>query len=348
MEFLGTFGPLPGLVNRSTPERRAPQCLPVVSVVRSRYVNSHDRRGDCIAGEYVVDGDHGRKAGVGGRVMTARIASSNRRQLWPPAYLPVTGSSRRIDNLGVRYYQGSELRVVDDDMPVEVIADSPPTEIPRAPWFRRRGTLVGISVALVAAIAALVFTNVRADQKTVDASLAQSVPGLTIQQYIKDNGITSTSVRLGDPGAPKIVIALPAGWSDLGPDTPEWAYGAVQADTAPNPDDPPTITVLLSKLTGNVDPAKVLEYAPNELQRLPEYVSMAAPNSSPLNGFDAVQLAGRYVRDGTQRTIAQKTVAIPANGAVYVLQMNADALDSDAIALIQATDVIDKQTTITP
>jgi hypothetical protein len=238
--------------------------------------------------------------------------------------------------------------VVDDDMPVEVIADSPPTEIPRAPWFRRRGTLVGISVALVAAIAALVFTNVRADQKTVDASLAQSVPGLTIQQYIKDNGITSTSVRLGDPGAPKIVIALPAGWSDLGPDTPEWAYGAVQADTAPNPDDPPTITVLLSKLTGNVDPAKVLEYAPNELQRLPEYVSMAAPNSSPLNGFDAVQLAGRYVRDGTQRTIAQKTVAIPANGAVYVLQMNADALDSDAIALIQATDVIDKQTTITP
>ena len=75
---------------------------------------------------------------------------------------------------------------------------------------------------------------------------------------------------------------------------------------------------------------------------------MAAPNSSPLSGFDAVQLAGRYVRDGTQRTIAQKTVVIPANGAVYVLQMNADALDSDAVALIQATDVIDKETKITP
>jgi hypothetical protein len=31
-----------------------------------------------------------------------------------------------------------------------------------------------------------------------------------------------------------------------------------------------------------------------------------------------------------------------------VLQMNADALKSDAIALIQATDVIDKETKITP
>ena len=271
-----------------------------------------------------------------------------RRWRRPPAYPPITGSFGRIDNLEVTYYQGSELRVVDDDMPVEVIDDTPPTVTQRTPWFRRRGTLVGIALALAAVIAALVFTNGRADQKAVDASVAQSAPGLTIEQYIKDSGITSTPVRLGDPGAPKIVIALPQGWSDLGEDTPEWAYGAVQADTSPDPGDPPTITVLLSKLTGNVDPAKVLEYAPNELQRLPEYVSMAAPNSSPLSGFDAVQLAGRYVRDGTQRTIAQKTVAIPANGAVYVLQMNADALDSDAIALIQATDVIDKQTTITP
>jgi hypothetical protein len=238
--------------------------------------------------------------------------------------------------------------VVDDDMAVEINADTPTTVTSRTPWYRRHWPLVGIPLALLAVIVALVFANGRADQKGVDASAAQSAPGLTIQQYVKDNGITSTPVRLGDPGAPKIAIALPQGWSDLGEDTPAWAYGAVRADTAANPDDPPTITVLLSKLTGNVDPAKVLEYAPSELQRLPEYVSMAAPNSSPLSGFDAIQLAGRYVRDGTQRTIAQKTVAIPASGAVYILQMNADALDSDAIALIRATDVIDKETKITP
>ena len=238
--------------------------------------------------------------------------------------------------------------MVDDDMPVEVIDDSSPTVTPRPPWFRRRGTLIGIAVALAAVIVALVFTNGRADQKAVDASVAQSAPSLTIQQYIQDNGITSTPVRLGDPGAPKIVVALPQGWSDLGPDTPEWAYGAVQADNSPNPGDPPTITVLLSKLTGEVDPAKILEYAPGELRNLPDFVAANEPMIDKLSGFDAIQLAGLYERDGTQRTIAQKTVVIPANGAVYILQMNADALKSDAIALIQATDVIDKETKITP
>ncbi len=233
--------------------------------------------------------------------------------------------------------------MVDDDMPVEVIDDTPTTVTPRTPWFRRRGTLVGIALALAALIAALVFTNGRTDQK-----VAQSAPGLTIQQYIKDNGITSAPVRLGDPGSPKIVIALPQGWSDLGDDTPEWAYGAVQADNSPNPDDPPTITVLLSKLTGDVDPAKILEYAPRELMDLPNYVAANEPMSDKLSGFDAIQLAGLYETDGTQRTIAQKTVVIPANDAVYVLQMNADALKSDAIALIKATDVIDRETKITP
>jgi hypothetical protein len=272
----------------------------------------------------------------------ATIAGSNRRRVRPPAYLPVTGTFGRIGNLETNYYQGSELRVADDDMPVEVIDSAPPTETPRTPWFRRRGTLVGIAVALAALIAALVFTDGRGDEKA-----APSAPGLTIQQYVEDNGITSTPVRIGDPGAPKIVIALPKGWSDLGPDTPEWAYGAVRADKSPNPDDPPTITVLLSKLTGNVDPAKILEYAPGELRNLPSYVAANKPITDKLSGFDAVQLAGLYERDGTQRTIAQKTVVIPANDAVYVLQMNADALKSDAIALIQATDVIDKETKIT-
>jgi hypothetical protein len=77
-------------------------------------------------------------------------------------------------------------------------------------------------------------------------------------------------------------------------------------------------------------------------------VAASEPITDKLSGFDAIQLAGLYERDGTQRTIAQKTVVIPANGAVYVLQMNADALKSDAATLMQATEVIDKQTKITP
>jgi hypothetical protein len=238
-----------------------------------------------------------------------------------------------------------------DDEPNVVIEESsvvegaPSVAVAGKPWYRQRWPLLAIAFAVAAAIAALLFNNGRTDQVT---SGERSAPGLTIKQYIEESGIASTPVRPGDPGAPKIVIALPQGWSDLGPDTPGWAYGAVQDDTSPDPNDPPTITVLLSKLTGDVDPAKILEYAPGELGNLPNYVAANQPITDKLSGFDAVQLAGLYERDGTQRTIAQKTVVIPANDAVYVLQMNADALKSDAIALIKATDVIDKETKITP
>ena len=238
-----------------------------------------------------------------------------------------------------------------DEEPIVVIEDSSLVTAPIRPWYRRPGILAGIALIVAAAIGALVFTNGRADHST---SAIEAIPAKppgqneTIVKYIEDNDITSAPVRLEDPGAPKIVIALPQGWSDLGEDTPAYAYGAVQSDNAADPNDPPTITVLLSKLTGDVDPAKILEYAPGELRNLPNFVAANEPMIDKLSGFDAIQLAGLYERDGTQRTIAQKTVVIPANDAVYVLQMNADALKSDAIALIKATDVIDKETKITP
>ena len=238
-----------------------------------------------------------------------------------------------------------------DEEPIVVIEDSPLVTAAIRPWYRRPGILAGLALIVAAAIGALVFTNGRADRST---SAIEAVPAKppgqneTIVKYIDDNDITSAPVRLEDPGAPNIVIALPEGWSDLGEDTPAYAYGAVQLDNAPDPNDPPTIIVLLSKLTGDVDPAKILEYAPGELRNLPNYKAAAEPTADKLSGFDAVQLAGLYERDGQERTIAQKTVVIPASDAVYVLQMNADALKSDAIALIEATDVIDKRTKITP
>ena len=244
---------------------------------------------------------------------------------------------------------------VIEDEPSVVIEDTPRVVNQSAPWFRRPSFLAAFALLIAAGIGAFVFTNSRTDHATAGKpstveALPAKPPGQnqTIRQYMKDNQITSTVVRLGDAGAPKIVIALPQGWSDLGPDTPPRAYGAVQTDTAGNPNDPPTIVVLLSKLTGDVDPAKILDYAPGELRNLPNYVAAAEPTTGKLSGFDAIQLAGVYERDGTKRTIAQKTVVIPANDAVYVLQMNADALKTDAAALMQATEVIDKQTKITP
>lgn len=244
---------------------------------------------------------------------------------------------------------------VPDDEPSVVIDDASGVAPTVTPWYRRRGILAGLALVVAAVIAALAFTNGRADHSSPAGPSAVEVvpakpPGQnqTVRQYIKESQITATAMHLGDAGAPKIVIALPQGWSDLGPDTPPRAYGAVQSDTAGDSNDPPTIVVLLSKLTGDVDPTKILEYAPGELRNLPNYVAASEPITDKLGGFDAIQLAGFYERDGTQRTIAQKTVVIPASDAVYVLQMNADALKSDAVDLMKATDVIDKQTKITP
>ena len=54
---------------------------------------------------------------------------------------------------------------------------------------------------------------------------------------------------------------------------------------------------------------------------------MGDGSKSTLSGFDAFQLGGTYVKDGKKRVIAQKTVVIPGSDGLYVLQMNADALD---------------------
>jgi hypothetical protein len=170
----------------------------------------------------------------------------------------------------------------------------------------------------------------------------------TIQDYLKANNIQETPVKRGDPGSPNIDLAMPPGWSDAGAQTPEWAYGAIVFDTPQDKADPPSIIAIVSKLTGNVDPKKVLELAPGELQNLPKWESLGEPNSSTLSGFDAVQLGGNYVKDGKKRIIAQKTVVIPGKDGLYVLQMNADALDGQEGPLMEATGVIDEKTTITP
>ena len=83
----------------------------------------------------------------------------------------------------------------------------------------------------------------------------------------------------------------------------------------------------MSKLTGNVDPAKILEFAPGEIKNLPGYEGGAEGSPSKLGGFDATQIGGTYTKDGVKRAIAQKTVVIPGKDGLYVLQLNADGLE---------------------
>ncbi len=170
----------------------------------------------------------------------------------------------------------------------------------------------------------------------------------TIVDYIRDNGIVETPVKRGDPGSPTIDLPVPPGWAEAGSRTPKWAYDAILSTDPAFVGNPPTIILLLSKLTGNVDPAKILEFASGEIRNLPGYDGAAEGSPSELSGFDATQVGGTYTKNGAKRAIAQKTVVIPGTDGLYVLQLNADGLEDQLGALMDATAAIDEQTKITP
>lgn len=173
-------------------------------------------------------------------------------------------------------------------------------------------------------------------------------PNYTIVDYIRDNQITEAPVKRGDPGSPTIDLPFPPGWEDAGPRTPEWAYGAIFSTDPAFAANPPSIIALVSKLSGNVDPAKILEFASGEIRNLPGYEGAPTGQPSKLGGFEATQVGGTYMKDGVKHAIAQKTVVIPGNGGLYVLQLNADGTEDQMPALMDATSVIDEKTTITP
>lgn len=170
----------------------------------------------------------------------------------------------------------------------------------------------------------------------------------TVAEYIRDNGITEAQVKRGDESAPKVNLPAPAGWIDAGPGTPEWAYSQLVFTDPSMPPPPPTITAIMSKLTGNVDSAKILEFAPGELRNLPQFDGPAEGQPDKLGGFDAVQVGGTYVKDGKNLLVAQKTTVIPADDGVYVLQINAEGTEEQMGPLMDATSAIDDETTITP
>jgi hypothetical protein len=166
----------------------------------------------------------------------------------------------------------------------------------------------------------------------------------TIADCIIENKIIETSVHRGDPG-PSIDLPVPSGWQ-IGSYS-RASYGGIVLSQPADPNNPPTVEAIVSKLTGNVDPALILQYASGELQNLPGYHGSTG-KASMLSGFQAWQLSGTFTKDGQARAIAQKTVVIPGDGVVFVLQLNAGSLASDQGPLLDATNVIDEQTKITP
>jgi len=168
----------------------------------------------------------------------------------------------------------------------------------------------------------------------------------TIQDYIKENNIQETPIKRGDPG-PTIDLPIPDGW-ETKDGLPEAPYGAIVYPNTKVPNNPPRILAIFEKLTGNVDPEQILALAPGELQNIPGFDGSTEGTRDKLGGFDAVQLGGQYDVDGKQGMIAQKTVVIPSQDGLYVLQLNAYSDESEADVLMDATNQVDEQTKITP
>ena len=130
--------------------------------------------------------------------------------------------------------------------------------------------------------------------------------------------------------------------------TPEWAYGAIVYQNPVNPEDPPFVLAIISKLTGDVDPAKILEFAPGLLQNLPGYEQDGDVEKTTLSGFDGVEFQASYLKGEERRYIAQATVVIPGkDGAIFVLQLNADAPKDQGQVVRDAATVINAETKIT-
>lgn len=176
-------------------------------------------------------------------------------------------------------------------------------------------------------------------------STAASAP--TVAEYLRDNGVTMTPVKRGDPGAPELNLPVPAGWSDIGADTPEDAWGAIALKEPPS-DNPPVIVARMAKLSDEADHAKILEFAPNAVKNQPGYSGPDTGRPGTLGGFDAVEIAGTVEQNGQKVFVARKTVVIPGSDALYLLALDAQGTPDQQEALILAMETIDADTTITP
>ncbi|CAN5595220.1 LpqN/LpqT family lipoprotein [soil metagenome] len=219
--------------------------------------------------------------------------------------------------------------------------------------MKRLTAAIGAGTAILALSVGLVGCG--SDDKTTASSSAASsgtespaasAPHKTIADYIAENKIKQTVIKRGDPG-PNIIVPMPADWQPLESALPEGTYGAIFYTKSAVPNNPPRVLALLSKLTGDVDPADILKFAPGELNNLPGYAGNTEGEPSKVSGFDAVQLGGPYLDKAKKGMIAQQTVVIPVAGVVYVLQLNAISDESEGPILNDAMKAISEQTKIT-
>jgi molecular chaperone DnaK (HSP70) len=180
---------------------------------------------------------------------------------------------------------------------------------------------------------------------SLGASAEAPRPITTIDDYIKANNIQATTVTPSTPGAPKIDLPVPTGWTRM-PEGAGGNYFGVVFDAPTKPDDAPRFIVTVEKLLGDVDTEKLLDLAAGAAEQLPGYAG-DPPVRAPLSGFPGARLAGTYTRDGAPRMVMQYVVVIPAVDGTYLMRISADGADADADAVRAAAKVLAQETAIT-
>ena len=169
----------------------------------------------------------------------------------------------------------------------------------------------------------------------------------TLHDYIVENEIAETPFDPGDPGTPTYDFTIPEGWGEID-QVPDWAYGAIVYTKPADPADPPTVTAVADRLTGDVEAVEVLQYAPGLLDDLEGFTPSGEPVRSSFSGFDSLEYSGTYMNQGKKRFIDEKTVVVPAkDGSFFVLQLNGDALEGEQAVVQDAMKAINQNTKIT-
>lgn len=172
-------------------------------------------------------------------------------------------------------------------------------------------------------------------------------PNYTIADYIRDQHIEATPMHRGDPGTPQIDVGFPDDWTITDQQIPEYAYGAlvytgVEAQAISYP---PNVVAVLSKLDGDVDPTKLLEFAGGEMKNLPAFAPVFDEPAS-VSGHPAYRIAGGYDVGGVRAAAAQETVVISGSGGLFILQLNATSNEREAEILYAGLDAIVASTDI--
>jgi hypothetical protein len=209
-------------------------------------------------------------------------------------------------------------------------------------------TAVALSVVLVGCSPTTEKNSTATEQSTPTEQSVEARPeGATLHQYIVDNKIAEVPFKKGEAGTPTVDFPFPPGWRAAGDLTPDWAYGAIIYDKAVDANDPPFMYAIGSKLTGDIDPQKVLELAPAQLNELPGFKANGEPERDKLSGFDAIDYVGTYELDGKTRAVGQQTIVIPGEDSLFVLQLNGEAPAGQEQVVIDAVNLIGDQTKIT-